>query len=273
LGLNVTVINVTPSVGSALGLSMAMHVLLTPEQPPPDQPETTEPEAGVAVTVTCVRPNSSVWHVPPPTVQSSGDGIPVGLLVTVPEPGPLAWTIKFAGSLLKATLTFVSAFTVSVQLEAEPAELEQGNPSQPPKALAGAGLAVRVTWVPAVTFIEHAVAATPQSMPAGLLVTVPEPTSGPNPTVETVSVYWGVGGSWVQDAWSPSSIGVVPVGLEAATSAQYPASGVSPVTLIETSWNVPSAAGRICGAVESAATPEAPAVVHHCELARSYLTK
>jgi hypothetical protein len=60
---------------------MATLQVPVPEQPPPLQPANTEPEAGVAVNVTVVPLENDREQVVPQL-------IPLGLLVTVPEPVP-----------------------------------------------------------------------------------------------------------------------------------------------------------------------------------------
>ena len=57
------------------------HVAAVPEQPPPDQPANTEPEAGDSLNTTDVPCTNDAEHVLP---QST----PAGLLVTVPDPEP-----------------------------------------------------------------------------------------------------------------------------------------------------------------------------------------
>lgn len=61
----------------------------------------------------------------------------------------------------------MSAFIVTVQVGAVPLQA----PLQPRKVLAGGGVATSVTVVPALNLAEQV---PPQSMPAGVLVTVPE---------------------------------------------------------------------------------------------------
>ena len=60
------------------------------------------------------------------------------------------------------------------------APVPEQSPDQPAKRLPAAGVGVRATVVPTWKPAEHAV---PQSMPGGLLVTVP----APEPSAETVS--------------------------------------------------------------------------------------
>src|SRR3989344_979991 len=67
--------------------TVTMHVRLVPEHPPLLHPVNTEPVAGVAVNVTAVPVSTFIWHVLP-------QFIPVGLLVTVPEPLPFLYTFR-----------------------------------------------------------------------------------------------------------------------------------------------------------------------------------
>jgi len=80
----------------------------------------------------------------------------------------------------KVAVTVVSPLNVTTQLVVP----EQPPPDQPAKAESEAGVAVSVTWVPAVNACEHV---EPQSIPAGLLVTLPEA-----PARLTVRV-WAIG--------------------------------------------------------------------------------
>ena len=58
-----------------------------PEQPAPDQPANAEPDLVVGVRVTCAPWPITIEHV-------SGHEIPVGLLVTDPEPVPATDTFS-----------------------------------------------------------------------------------------------------------------------------------------------------------------------------------
>ena len=60
-----------------------------PVQPPPLQPAKTDPEEGIAVSVTLVPPENDREQVVPQL-------IPLGLLVTVPLPLPffVTWSVK-----------------------------------------------------------------------------------------------------------------------------------------------------------------------------------
>ena len=63
-----------------LPLIVTTHVPV-PLQPPPDQPVNVEPDAGVAVSVTCCPSLNDAEHVAPQL-------IPDGWLLTLPEPPP-----------------------------------------------------------------------------------------------------------------------------------------------------------------------------------------
>src|SRR5882724_5561686 len=126
----------------------------------PAHPVKTEDAFGVAVRVTAVPFTKLAAHVAPQLM-------PAGLLVTVPEPAPAGETVR-AKVGAKVAVTLVAAVSVTVQ-EAVPV---QPPPLQPVKAEPRPGLAVSVTEVPLLKVAAHVA---PQSMPAGLLVTVPAP--------------------------------------------------------------------------------------------------
>ena len=96
--------------------------------------------------------------------------MPDGLLETVPVPVPARLTDK-SGALWEAVNVAVTcwlALIVTVQVELEPLQA----PLHPANAEFAAGVAVRVTLLPGSKVALHV---WPQSMPAGLLVTVPVP--------------------------------------------------------------------------------------------------
>src|SRR5438105_3634810 len=97
--------------------------------------------------------------------------MPAGLLVTVPA--PTVNTVRAKAGVKVAVTEFAAVMATT-----HGAVLAQPPPPQPVKTEPGAGLAVRVTEVLLAKLAEHV---DPQSIPAGLLVTVPAPA------VETVS--------------------------------------------------------------------------------------
>src|SRR6185436_8235767 len=126
----------------------------------PLQPANDEPAAGVAVRVIAVPGVSDCEQVAPQVM-------PAGLLVTVPDPAPLLVTESVTGTRVKVAVTEVAALTVTAQVL-----VPEQAPVQPAKEEPAAGVAVKVIAVPGVSDCEQLA---PQLMPAGLLVTVPEP--------------------------------------------------------------------------------------------------
>ena len=96
--------------------------------------------------------------------------IPDGSLVTVPLADPRRATARgtCAAMFAKLAVTVVAAFSVIAHV---PVPLHPP-PLQPVKVEPAAALAVRVTGVPLAKLAEQVA---PQSIPAGLLVAVPEP--------------------------------------------------------------------------------------------------
>jgi hypothetical protein len=145
-----------------------------PEQPAPDQPAKTEPEAAAAVSVIEVLVLKLAEQVAP-------HAIPAGALDTDPEPVParLMFTGKAAG--MKLALTVCAEFIVTEQ---DP--VPEHAPLHPANTEADvAGVAVRVTAVAVSKFAEHVA---PQVIPAGALLTDPDPA----PVNKTVSGTCGV---------------------------------------------------------------------------------
>jgi hypothetical protein len=93
--------------------------------------------------------------------------IPEGLLVTVPVPVPVSVTVKVAAVRLNEALTEVLPVSVIVH---DPVPLHA--PDQPANAEFVPAVAASVTFVPELKFALQEV---PQLIPAGVLVTVPEP--------------------------------------------------------------------------------------------------
>jgi hypothetical protein len=129
----------------------------------PVQPAKTDPADGVAVMVTDVPESNAAEHVAPQLM-------PAGALVAEPDPAPARVTERLnwgVGGGPKFATTARFAFRVTVQ-EPVPAQA----PLQPVNAEPAAGVAARVTTVPALNDVEQLV---PQLIPAGVLVTVPVP--------------------------------------------------------------------------------------------------
>jgi hypothetical protein len=125
------------------------------------------------VSVTAVPLAKLALHVAPQL-------IPAGLLVTVPEPVPAVCTVSVSvGVILNVAVTELAA--VSVTLQAPVPVQAPDHPANVDPALA---VGVSVTAVPLAKPALHVVG---QLIPAGLLVTVPEPV----PAVCTVSVTEG----------------------------------------------------------------------------------
>src|SRR5437867_1194939 len=114
----------------------------------------------MALRVTTVPLAKLAVHVAPQV-------IPAGLLVTVPEPVPALATVSTKVGA-KVAVTVIAAESVIVHA---PVPL-QPPPLQPVKVEPAAGMALRVTTVPLAKLAVHVA---PQVIPAGLLVTVPEP--------------------------------------------------------------------------------------------------
>ncbi len=174
---------VTDSVtGTRLNVAVTDLAALTvtaqapvPEQAPL-QPANDEPAAGDAVSVMAVPGATDCEHVAPQLM-------PAGLPLTVPEPVPPFVTDNVTGTRLKVAVTDVAALTVTAQVP-----VPEQAPLQPAKEEPAAGVAVSVMAVPWVRDCEQVA---PQLMPAGLLVTVPEPV----PPLATDSVMETTGGA------------------------------------------------------------------------------
>src|ERR687888_339247 len=136
----------------------------------PLQPVNVEPAAAVAVSVTVVPSGKEAEQVAP-------QSIPAGELVTAPEPAPAFVTVSVCMISAKSAVTARSWSMVTVQV---PVPLQ--SPLQPVKVEPASGVAVSVTVVPSAKEAEQVA---PQSMPAGELVTEPEPV----PALVTVSVW------------------------------------------------------------------------------------
>jgi|SRR5689334_1675093 len=141
-----------------------------PLHPPPLQPAKIDPADAVAVSVTELPVGNEALQVFPQLM-------PAGLLVTVPVPPPTLVTVRVEGTALNVAVTDLLALIATTQVPVPLHPL----PLQPAKVDPDAGAAVNVTVVPDEKGKLHVV---PQSIPAGLLVTVPIPT----PALVTVRV-------------------------------------------------------------------------------------
>src|SRR5690349_5605957 len=155
--------NAAPSCRSVVMESS--QVVAVPAQAP-FQPAKVEPAAGVALKTTFV-PSANC------AVQLEPQSMPAGLEEMRPAPAPEGVTVTLclpaaAGATAsKVTKTFVSATT----LKAQPPRPEQP-PPQPANCQPGSGTGVRTICVPSARAAEHVV---PQSIPAGVDRTLPEP--------------------------------------------------------------------------------------------------
>jgi len=108
--------------------------------------------------------------------------MPAGLLVTVPLPVPDLVTVRvYCGCAVNVAVTLVAAVMVTVHVPVP----EHPPPDHPVNVEPEAAVAVNMTLVPEVY---DSLQSEPQSMPDGLLVTVPLPV----PDLVTVRVYLGV---------------------------------------------------------------------------------
>jgi hypothetical protein len=136
----------------------------------PLQPAKVEPVAGAAVRLTAVPLVNEAEQVAP-------QEMPAGVLVTVPLPVPDLVTVSAKDGKMNVAVTEVAALTATVQVPAP----VQPPPLQPVNVEPAEGAAVKVITVPLVKAWEQDA---PQEMPAGELVTAPEPF----PDFVTVSV-------------------------------------------------------------------------------------
>src|SRR2546426_3524880 len=148
--------------GVKLALTACAALIVTmqvpvPLHPAPLQPANTDPLAGAAVKVTCVPLTNAALHVTP-------QSMPAGLLLTVPMPLPVLVTVRVS-PCVKVALTACAALMVTTQV---PMPLHPP-PLHPENTEPLVGVAVKVTCMPLANAALHV---TPQSMPAGLLVTV-----------------------------------------------------------------------------------------------------
>jgi hypothetical protein len=150
----------------AVTAAAAVNVMVqvpVPVQAPP-QPENMAPEAGVSVNVTWLPCGKFAVQLLPQL-------IPAGLLVTAPGPESDTAT-GYVGTPLevKVAVSETPALTVTAQLF----EVPQPLPVQPWNEYPVPATAFTVTCVPLVKVAEQAPG---QLIPAGLLVTLPVPTT------------------------------------------------------------------------------------------------
>jgi hypothetical protein len=127
----------------------------------PLHPVNVEPAAGAAVKITAVPWLKFALHNVPQL-------IPAGLLVTDPEPVPPRVKIKLnVGSELNTAVKEVWVVSVTVQVP-----VPEHAPPQPTKVEPALGIADRVILLPAVNALAQE---EPQSIPPGMLVTMPVP--------------------------------------------------------------------------------------------------
>lgn len=142
-------------------LSVTVHAPV-PEQAP-DQPAKLELAAALAESLTLDPGGKLAVHDCPQL-------IPAGLLVITPDPGPVTETARDAlVGVEKAAPTIMSLLRTTMHLP-----VPEQAPDQPENVSLAAGVAVRVTEVPAP---KDALQVGPQLIPAGALVMVPEPVA------------------------------------------------------------------------------------------------
>jgi hypothetical protein len=157
-------VNVAVTVVSAPSVTVQVPV---PVHPPPDQPVNVEPASGVAVSVRLVPVTYVALHVAPQLMPGSE-------LVIEPVPVPAFETVsvRFASNVAVVDMLELSGTT---QVLFVPLQF----PVQPVNVDPAAAVAVSVTVVPGAKVAEQVA---PQLIPAGLLVTVPDP----EPALDTV---------------------------------------------------------------------------------------
>jgi hypothetical protein len=137
----------------------------------PDQPANAEPEAGAAVKVTIAPGAKGASQVAP-------QSIPAGCEVTEPAPAPARATVSVCVVIaVNSAVTIRASLTVTVQ-----AAVPVQAPDHPTNVDPAIAVAVRVTLASPGYEAEQVA---PQSIPAGVEVTVPSPV----PVLVTVSVF------------------------------------------------------------------------------------
>jgi len=158
-----------PTAGLNVAVTDRFTSITTEQSVPlqsPLQPAKVDPTTGVAVKATVV-PGAK------PALQVPGQDIPLGLLVTVPTPGPPIVTVSVIGGVgavaVKVVVTVWLAFMTTVQigpLSMQPAPLQLVNvePSE--------GTTLSVTIAPLSKSVSQL---DPHEIPLGSLLTVPVP--------------------------------------------------------------------------------------------------
>ena len=184
-GTELTVPVLLPAFTTVSGYVLSVKVAVTavaaatvvvqgpvPVHPPPDQPVNDALAAGVAVRITdWPTLNAAPW-----VAQVVPQLRPVGFDTTVPVPLPALLTVSVYVTRLKRATTLAAALTVRLH---SPVPLHE--PVHPANTEFAPATAVSTIGVPARTV---SVQSTPQSMPAGIEVTLPTPLlAGLNVTV------------------------------------------------------------------------------------------
>jgi hypothetical protein len=152
--------SVNVAVTDRAALIATLQVAEEPAQAPL-QPVKLEPAAAVAVSVTVDPLAKSCSQVAP-------QAMPAGELVIEPFPVPALAAVRWNVSAANVAVTDFAALIGTVHV----VDVVLQAPFQRVKLEPGAGVAVSVTFVP---WASVATQVAPQSMPAGLLVTVPLP--------------------------------------------------------------------------------------------------
>ena len=164
---------VNVAVTDFAALTVTLHSLPLVESQPVKA--TFEPAAGAAFSVTSVPKLNVASHSVPQLM-------PVGVLVTVPEPPPAFVTFSVNASSVKVAVTDLALLVVT-RHSFEP--LTESQPLQATALEPVPETPFSATVVPSANSAEHSV---PQLMPVGVLVTVPLPL----PALVTFSVNFGV---------------------------------------------------------------------------------
>jgi hypothetical protein len=142
-----------------LAVAAIVHWVVATESQPL-HPANDEPAVAVAVSVTEVGSTKDAAHVAP-------QSMPAGAEKTEPAPVPVFAAVMANVIGAKVAVTDFATSSVTTQ-----APVPVHAPLQPVKTRPVDGVAVKVTGVPVMKFAPHVA---PQSMPAGLEVTLPLP--------------------------------------------------------------------------------------------------